>query len=68
METCFGNVDCEEPNIAASILRSIKALGPDIRVLVAQNIVLAGGSCMCPGFKLRLVQEMEYLIENYKEF
>jgi len=35
METCFGNVDNEEANIAASILRSIKALGPDIRILVA---------------------------------
>jgi hypothetical protein len=68
METCFGDIDREEPNIAASILRSIMALNADIRILVAQNIVLSGGSCMCPGFKIRLIQEMRYLVEHHKEF
>ena len=33
MEVCFGDPDREEPNIAASILRSIMALNADVRVL-----------------------------------
>ena len=68
MEVCFGDTENEEPNIAASILRSILALGVDLRGLACQNIILAGGSCMVPGFKLRLLQEMHFLIENLPEF
>ena len=55
MEVCFGDIDNEEPNIAASVLRSVLKLNLEVRILVAQNIVLAGGSVMVPGFKLRLV-------------
>uniref|UniRef100_A0A7S3CI43 Uncharacterized protein n=1 Tax=Strombidium rassoulzadegani TaxID=1082188 RepID=A0A7S3CI43_9SPIT len=68
MEVCFGDPEEDEPNIAASILRSILKLNLDARVLTSQNIVLAGGSCMVPGFKLRVLQEMKYLIEHYAEF
>ena len=68
MEVCFGDTENEEPNIAASILRSILALAIDLRGLACQNIILAGGSCMIPGFKLRLLQEMHFLIDNLPEF
>ena len=54
IEVCFGSVSKEEENIAASGLRAIMKLNSEVRVLVCQNIVLAGGSCMVPGFKLRL--------------
>ena len=56
MEVCFGNPRNEEPNIAASILNSLKKLNADVRILAAQNIVLSGGSTMIPGFKKRLEQ------------
>ena len=68
MEICFGDPTNDEANIGASILRSLMLLNAEVRILVCQNIVLAGGSCMIPGFKLRLIQEMKYLIENFKEF
>jgi len=68
MEICFGDPENDETNIAASILRSLNAVGADIRILVCQNIILAGGSCMVPGFKLRLLQEIKLLIENCEEF
>jgi actin-related protein len=55
MEICFGDISNEESNISASILRSILALNMDQRGLVSQNIVLAGGSCMIPGLKLRVL-------------
>jgi hypothetical protein len=68
IEVCFGDPAKEEPNIAASILRSLLYLNVNARILVCQNIILAGGSCMVPGFKLRVQQEMHYLIDNYDEF
>lgn len=68
MEVCFGDPEKEEANIAASILRSIIKLELSVRVLACQNIVVSGGSCMIPGFKIRLMQEMKYLIENVAEF
>jgi actin-related protein 10 len=68
MEVCFGDPDRDQANIAASLLRSLLKLTAEVRVLVIQNIVLSGGSCMVPGFKLRLLQELDYLIENYREF
>jgi actin-related protein len=54
MEVCFGSIYKEEANIAASILRSLLKLNVEVRILTCQNIVLSGGSCMVPGFKLRL--------------
>jgi hypothetical protein len=35
MEVCFGDPEKDEPNIAASILRSLNAVGADERVLVS---------------------------------
>jgi actin-related protein len=55
MEVCFGDPEADQPSIAASALRSLKALNVNTRVLVAQNIIVAGGSCMVPGFKVRLI-------------
>ena len=68
MESCFGDPRNEQPNIAASILDSIKKLNPDVRLLVCQNIVLSGGSSMIPGFKKRLTQELEFLIDNVEQY
>ena len=55
METCFGDPENEQPNIAASILRSILKLNSDLRILVCQNIIVYGGTSMIPGFKVRLL-------------
>ena len=68
MEICFGDPSMDQPSIAASALRSIMSLSLNTRVLVAQNIIVAGGSCMVPGFKVRLIQEMKELIDNNPEF
>ena len=38
------------------------------RGLCLQNIILAGGSCMLPGFKLRLLQEIKNMIATQPEF
>jgi len=53
MEVCFGDIENEEENISASILKSL-LLNVHARIYVAQNIVLSGGSAMIPGFKVRV--------------
>jgi len=54
MEVCFGDIENEEENISASILKSLLKLNVHARIYVAQNIVLSGGSAMIPGFKVRV--------------
>lgn len=67
-EVCFGEVENEEPNLAYSILSSVMKLNVDNRSQVLQNIVLSGGSCMIPGFKPRLLQEIHHLVKTHKPF
>ncbi len=67
-EVCFGNVDLEEANLAFSILQSVMKTGIEVRGLILQNIVLAGGSCMLPDFKKRLLQELKHLIATHPSF
>ena len=40
----------------------------DNRPRAAQNIILSGGSCMVPGFKKRLLQELKHLILTCHDF
>lgn len=40
----------------------------EVRGLVAQNIVLAGGNCMVPGFATRLLQEVRHMVTTLPEF
>ncbi|CDW77817.1 UNKNOWN [Stylonychia lemnae] len=80
MEFCFGDPQEEEQNIAYSLLTSIKKvkslnsyqslnqLNCENRGRAVQNIILSGGSCMIPGFKTRLIQEINHMIENRSEF
>lgn len=56
-EVLFGDSDNDEFNIAESFLRSILKLKIDNRAKSMQNIVLAGGTVMIPGFARRLVSK-----------
>ena len=38
------------------------------RIRVSQNIILSGGSCVIPGFKKRLLQEIKHLLKSRPEF
>ena len=38
------------------------------RIRAVQNIVLAGGTCMIPGFKKRLMQEVKHYMQSAPEF
>lgn len=54
-EVFFGEVEMEEANLAFQILKSVMKLGIENRGRCLQNIVLSGGGCMIPGFKVRLL-------------
>ena len=38
------------------------------RLRAVQNIMLTGGSCMIPGFKKRVIQEVKAFIQSRDEF
>lgn len=63
-EVFFGNFEEEEPNVAESILKSLLKLGVENRVMACQNIVIAGGGSMIPGFKTRLGEELQHLLRS----
>jgi len=67
-EAMFGNPDEEQPNLAYSICESVMKLNFENRSRALQNIILSGGTCMIPGFKLRLKQEIKSLIRERSEF
>lgn len=61
--------DEEGKSIATLILDSILKTPVDCRKPLAENIILAGGSVMAPGFESRLMAELKFLLttEQYKQ-
>lgn len=51
----FGCTENEEPNIAYSLLQSLKNVEGDCLKKVMKNIILSGGSFQVPGMAQRLV-------------
>jgi len=56
--------DEEGKSIATLILDSILKCPIDCRKMLAENIVLVGGSVMMPGFESRLMAELKYLLKS----
>ncbi|XP_023234542.1 actin-related protein 10-like [Centruroides sculpturatus] len=54
--------DGEEQNVATIILDSILKCPTDVRVALAENIIVMGGTAMLPGFKHRLMTEIKLLL------
>lgn len=63
-ENFFGNVRNDEINIAYSLLKVILSLKNEDRKKLSQNIILAGGCSMLIGFYRRLIDEINFWIEN----
>ncbi|XP_072031125.1 actin-related protein 10-like [Amphiura filiformis] len=61
--------DNEEKSVATLILDSILKCPIDMRKLMAENIVVMGGTSMLQGFQHRLLAELKMLLEQprYKE-
>lgn len=61
--------DMEEKSVATTILDAILQCPLDMRIPLAQNLVLMGGTSMLPGFAHRLVDELKELLSKpqYKD-
>ncbi|XP_070385844.1 actin-related protein 10-like [Dermacentor albipictus] len=57
-------LDGDMKSIATLLLDSILKAPMDSRKVLAQNIVVMGGSSMMPGFKHRLLQELKSLVQD----
>jgi len=55
-------------NIAKGILDSLLKCNIEIRMRAAQNIILSGGNFIIPGFKARLVEEVDHVMFSEEEY
>lgn len=53
---------CEQGGISQQISEVISKVDDDIRDLLAANIILAGGSSLFPGFKERIIKDLNELL------
>ncbi|KRT78770.1 hypothetical protein AMK59_7876 [Oryctes borbonicus] len=66
----FFEEDLDHLCISTMILNVIASVDVESRTLLAENIVLVGGTCMAPGFKGRLKVELHKQLQNerYSKF
>lgn len=66
----FFEEDLDHLCLSTMILDAISNVDVGSRVLLAENIVLIGGTCMTPGFKARLKDELYRQLKNerYSKF
>ena len=62
------DVSNEDINLAWMLCDSLLKLTIINRIVVIQNVILSGGICMIPGFKARLIQEINYVIDKYDKY
>lgn len=70
MYEIFFDEDLDHLCISTMILNVIASVDVESRTLLAENIVLIGGTCMAPGFKARLKAELYRQLKNerYSKF
>jgi len=61
--TLFGDNE-DTFNIARSVVDSLRACSIDSRAALVRNVVLCGGTTMLPGFRRRLLDEVDLLLGN----
>lgn len=54
----FYEEDHDHLCLSTMILDAILGVNVDLRIKLAENILLIGGTCMAPGFKARLKEEL----------
>lgn len=61
--TLFGDNE-DSFSIARSVVDSLRACSIDSRAALVRNVVLCGGTAMLPGFRRRLLEEVDILLGN----
>lgn len=70
MYEIFFEEDLDHLCISTMIMNVIASVDVESRILLAENIVLIGGTCTAPGFKARLKTELYKQLQNerYNKF
>lgn len=61
--TLFGDNE-DSYNIARSVVDSLRACSIDSRAALVRNVVVCGGTAMLPGFRRRLLDEVDLLLAS----
>lgn len=61
--TLFGDNE-DSYNIARSVVDSLRACSIDSRAALVRNVILCGGTAMLPGFRRRLLDEVDVLLAS----
>lgn len=62
-EVLFGDAEaaCDDGSVASAVLDALLRCAVDVRAVVAQNVVVVGGTASLPGFGARLAHEIKAL-------
>lgn len=61
------DISLPQAGVAELIHDAVRAVHPDLHGLLYSNIILSGGSCCCPGFKDRLLNDLRPLVPDHFE-
>ena len=61
------DISLPQAGVAELVYKAVSAVHPDLHGLLYSNIILSGGSCCCPGFRDRLLQELRPLVPHHFE-
>ena len=60
---CPSDIGVDQAGACETVANSLLACHPVFRPLMAQNVLLTGGTSMCPGFKARVEQDLRPLVD-----
>jgi actin-related protein 6 len=62
---CPSDINVDQAGVCETIANSIHATHPVFRPLLAQNVLLIGGTSSCPGFKERVRKDLRPLLDTH---
>lgn len=62
---CPSDIGVSQAGAAETVANALVACHPVLRPLLAQNVLLCGGTAMCPGFKARLERDLRPLVDTH---
>lgn len=61
------DIRLNQAGLAETIVQAVDSTHPSLQPLLYSNIILTGGVCKCPGFKDRLIQELQPMVLDHLE-
>lgn len=61
------DIGLDQAGLAETIVEAVSSAHPCVQPLLYSNIILTGGVCKCPGFRDRLVQDLQPMVLDHLE-